>query len=300
MPAKLTLHAPQRATRSRLIRDGESLVVGRHPSCDLVIYDLRVSKRHAHLRWSDSGWKLEDLGSKNGTVVNGHPAHGVPLQDGDQISLGGLLATFERLTAAQAASLDTERLALLEASARLRRQVRDGSDPTDLLFCFLEATMELTRTDRGFILLVSSPGKLRAEVAAGLSPEEVQDERFLGSVGAVRRVLATEGSVVLSDVRTDPVLGKRPSVVSRGIASLACVPIRHEGTLLGVIYVDSRKLGPALTELELETLESMAEHVGAILTTSGAVGKMDRPSPAQGGGLVAQLQQRIEELLPAP
>ncbi len=300
MPAKLTVHAPQRATRSRVVRDGESLVIGRHPSCDLVVHDPRVSKRHAYMRWSDPGWTFVDLGSTNGTIVNCEPAHGAPLQHGDQISLGGMLVTFERLTAAQAATLDTERLALLEASARMRRQVRDGFEPADVLLCFLEATMELTRTDRGFILLLSPRGKLSAEVAAGLSPEEVRDERFLGSLGAVRQALASQESVVLSDVRADPILGKRPSVVSRGIASLACVPIRHKGTVLGVIYVDSRKLGTALTELELETLETMAEHVGAILTSSRDAGKMNRPSPPEEGGLVAQLQRRIEELLPIP
>src|SRR5437899_4271261 len=64
---------------------------------------------------------------------------------------------------------------------------------------------------RGFVLLVGADGKLRAEVAAGLSPEAVRDERFRGSVGAVRQALETGGPVVLSDVRADPRLGDRKS-----------------------------------------------------------------------------------------
>ena len=47
MPAKLTLHPPERASRFLVIRDGESLVVGRDPACGLVLKDPRVSKRHA-------------------------------------------------------------------------------------------------------------------------------------------------------------------------------------------------------------------------------------------------------------
>ena len=195
MPAKLTLHPPQRASRFLIIRDGESLVVGRDPGCELVIEDPRVSKRHAQLRWCDSGWTLEDLGSKNGTAVNGEPAAGAELRDDDAISFGGLAGRFERLTAAQAATLDMERLVRIETTARIRRGLHAELEPADLLLRFLEATMQLTRTDRGFVLLTCPAGKLRAEVAAGLSPEAVSDERFRGSVGAVRQARSEERRV---------------------------------------------------------------------------------------------------------
>jgi len=296
MPAKLTLFPPQRAARFLVVHDGESLAVGRDPGCELVIEDARVSKRHAEMRWSGSGWTLEDLGSKNGTTINGQAAAGAALRDGDTVSFGGLSGRFEKLSAAEAATLEAERLARMETSARIRRKLQAEPEPADFLLRFLEAAMELTHTDRGFVLLISPTGKLRAEVASGLSPAEVRDERFRGSVGAVRRAVESRGPIVLSDVRADPRLGKRPSVVSLGIAALACVPIRHEGRVLGVIYVDSRKLGPALPELELQTLESMADQMGAILAGSLASKRSD-PLPAAPDGLVAQLQERIEELL---
>jgi len=298
MPAKLTLYPPQRAARFLILREGESFVVGRDPGCELVIEDSRVSKRHAELRWSEAGWTIDDLGSKNGTTVNGQSAEGGALRDGDAISFGGLSGRFERLSAAAAASLEAERLERFETSARIRRRLRAEPEPADLLLRFLEAAMELTRTERGFVLLISPTGKLRAEVACGLSPEALRDERFRGSVGAVRQAVESRGPIVLSDVRADPRLGKRPSVVSLGIAALACVPIRHERRILGVIYVDSRRLGPALTELELQTLESMADQMGALLAGSMA-DKLSQTLPATADGLVAQLQERIEELLPA-
>jgi len=298
MPAKLTLHPPQRASRFLVVRDGESLLIGRDPACGLVLEDTRVSKRHAQLSWNGHGWTLEDLDSKNGTTVNGEPARGAELQDGDRISFGGLTGRFEPLTAAQAATLDTDRLARIQTSAQMRRRLTAEAEPVDLLLRFLESAMQLTRTERGFMLMMSADGKLRAEVAAGLSPEAVRDERFRGSVGAVRQALVTGGPVVLSDVRADPALGKRPSVVSLGIGSLACVPLRHDGRILGVIYVDSRKLGPTFTQLDLDILENMADHMGAIL--AGTTPSRDaRSTLAPEDALVAQLQQRIEELLPA-
>ncbi len=55
MPGKLTLYPAQRASRSLVIRDGETLEIGRDPQCGLVLEDTRVSKRHARLRWSPPG-----------------------------------------------------------------------------------------------------------------------------------------------------------------------------------------------------------------------------------------------------
>jgi hypothetical protein len=299
MPAKLTLHPPQRATRFLLLRDGESLEIGRDPECGLVLEDSRVSKRHARLRWTGSGWALQDLGSKNGTTVNGAPPAAGDLGDGDWISLGGLLGRFERLTAARAATLESERLARIQTSAEMRRRLGSDLEPVDLLLRFLESALEVTRTERGFVLVVESEGRLRAEVAAGFSAEDLRDDRFRGSASAVRQVLDTSAPIVVTDTRADPRLGKRPSVVALGIGSLACVPLRHEGRILGVIYVDSRKVGPAFTELDLEILEALAEHTAIVLAGSLLDRKLRhllRPAEA---GLVAQLQRRIEELLPA-
>ena len=299
MPVKLTLHPLQGPSRFAVVREGESLVIGRDPDCGLAIDDSRVSRRHAQLRWTGQGWALDDLQSKNGTSHNGESAHAREVKDGDEVSLGGLGATVALITDEQAAALASQGAAHAESADRMRSHLRDALAPADLLQCFLQAAMELTRTQRGFVVTVGPDGKLTAEAAAGLSPEAMQDERFQGSVGAVRQALEKRGPVVLSDVRSDPRLGKRPSVVSLGIASLACVPIRRGSTVVGVIYVDSRKPGPALSELELETLEDMAHHVGAILALSP---EAERPAgrPASRNSLVAQLQQRIEELLPAP
>lgn len=70
----------------------EPLVVGRLPDCDLVIDDPSVSKRHAALEWDSAVKKcqLADLGSRNGTLVNGGPlaAPEVNLKDGDVVSFG--------------------------------------------------------------------------------------------------------------------------------------------------------------------------------------------------------------------
>jgi GAF domain-containing protein len=280
--------------------DGETLEIGRDPACGLVVEDPRVSKRHARLDWTGSGWALADLGSKNGTTVNGLPAGGADLQDGDTISLGGLPARFERLTAAQAATLASERLASLQVSADMRRRLGPELEPVDLLLCFLELAREVTRTERGFVVVTDPDGKLRVEVAAGFTPEEVRHDRFRGSVGVVKQALETQGPVVIANLPADPRLGRRPSVMALGIGSVACVPLRQEQRMLGVIYVDSRRtLGPGFTGVDIEILEALADRTALVLAGALSARKIPQVLTADERGLIAQLQQRLDELLPA-
>jgi len=66
----------------------EVLTIGREPTCDIVIPDRQVSRVHARLERDPEGFTLEDLGSKNGTHVNGAPVSGrIRLRDGDLIQV---------------------------------------------------------------------------------------------------------------------------------------------------------------------------------------------------------------------
>jgi hypothetical protein len=66
----------------------EELVIGRHPSCDLVVADETVSRRHAQLTFRDGSWIVQDLSSTNGTRLNGQYVGRCRLHPGDQLGLG--------------------------------------------------------------------------------------------------------------------------------------------------------------------------------------------------------------------
>jgi DNA-binding winged helix-turn-helix (wHTH) protein len=84
------------------------LVVGREPSCDIVIADRQVSRQHARLMPTASGVTLEDLGSKNGTHHNGQLlTRPMLLEDGDIIQIA-LVQQFVYLSSDATVPLDSE------------------------------------------------------------------------------------------------------------------------------------------------------------------------------------------------
>ena len=66
----------------------ERVIIGRSEDCDVVLAERQVSRHHAQIRRLDNQHVLEDLGSKNGTYVNGREVTGpCTLQDGDEIQI---------------------------------------------------------------------------------------------------------------------------------------------------------------------------------------------------------------------
>lgn len=74
---------------------GERMVMGRHPNCHIVLDNAAVSRNHAQILESHGSYFLEDLRSRNGTLLNGEKIRGrTPLNDGDEIKVCDVLMSF--------------------------------------------------------------------------------------------------------------------------------------------------------------------------------------------------------------
>lgn len=71
--------------------------IGRLSECDIVINDQNVSRRHAELHATGDTYELVDLGSTNGSKINGQRVARQVLNDGDQVTFGALTLRFRRL-----------------------------------------------------------------------------------------------------------------------------------------------------------------------------------------------------------
>jgi hypothetical protein len=80
---------------NRIPLEGRVFSLGRQAACDVTISDPNVSRRHAEIRPEADGYLLVDLGSTNGTRVNGQRVAEHALRDGDQVGVGGVTLVFE-------------------------------------------------------------------------------------------------------------------------------------------------------------------------------------------------------------
>lgn len=104
-PILVAINGPLKGERWSLDRP---LVMGREPGCDVVIPDRQVSRFHARLTPGSTGIVLEDLGSKNGTHINGNLlSDQVVLQDGDTLQIAAA-QEFQFLSSDATMPLDTE------------------------------------------------------------------------------------------------------------------------------------------------------------------------------------------------
>jgi pSer/pThr/pTyr-binding forkhead associated (FHA) protein len=101
--APLEERARARAQTALLLLDGKRIVVGstgatlgRSRQCDIVLDDPNVSRQHAEIRPRGGSWVLNDLGSTNGSTLNGRRIdHAEVLKPGDEIKLGTAILAFE-------------------------------------------------------------------------------------------------------------------------------------------------------------------------------------------------------------
>ena len=87
MPSLFVFRGNDQGLRFEL--SAETLGIGRDTGNQIQIHDTEVSRRHAELRRSDKTYILADLGSSNGTYINGQRITTQPLATGDQLQVGG-------------------------------------------------------------------------------------------------------------------------------------------------------------------------------------------------------------------
>jgi two-component system response regulator AtoC len=128
---------------AQMLHESRVFTLGRGAECEVVIYDHSVSRRHAKLSF-DAGWRLEDLGSRNGTIVDGRRVgrgERVPLNLGSVASLGSATAVLQTA----------------ESSRSLPRpaDADKGGDATASTYVVRDAAMQ--RLDETVTILAPSP-----------------------------------------------------------------------------------------------------------------------------------------------
>jgi len=281
LQARLTAYPPDNAALTRSIGSGAALRIGRADDSGLRLDHASISRAHAELSEHDGAWQLRDLGSKNGTFVDGTQVTNTRLDHACWVRFGDVFCEFAPLSAAQVAADDSGRRARRAAATAHTARIEGLQRLDDLLDASLRGVLELAQCERGFILLDDDVGhghgySVRASLA--LDPTRLATREFCGSVGAVRRALEQRRSVVANDIGQEAWLASRASVAAAGLSALVCLPLLDGASVLGAVYADRVRPGPAITTLDLELLEAFAERAALWIAARRASKLLDSAS----------------------
>jgi hypothetical protein len=295
MPARFNAFPPDRAALTRLLEDGELYRIGRDDSCELRLDHASVSRMHATLDSSAGAWMLADNASKNGVRVNGAPVVQAHLRELAWFAIGDVYCSLEPIDTAAAARLRQQQESRRIVSHWLSDRLSPSLGTDALIAQTLDVVLELVGLERGFVLYAPPGEPLRVRAYRGMVTTEFGRAEFAGSVAAVEQALGAGRSVICCDTNESPWLGARPSVRLGGIRAVLCVPLQVARDCLGALYADSRRPGPAVTELDLELIETVAGHAAAVLSARQLRGEVaELLQAAAGAGLHAP---RWDELL---
>lgn len=298
MPARFSAYPPDHAALVCVIEEGKSHRIGRSAECELRIEHPSISRFHAEIAAiaDGSGWHLHDTGSKNGLRVEGHTTLSADFNGLAWFAVGDVHCQIEPIDTTAAAAFGAQREKLRSGSRELSAQLATHADIGTLIPQALDVVLQLSGLERGFVLYANEGEPLRVRAVRGIASTDIAKASFSGSASAMQRALVDGTPVVCCDTADSPWLGLRPSVRLGGIRALVCVPLQLEGKARGAIYVDSRKPGPPITELDLELLQNVAQQAASAIAVSQLQDELDRLLAT--GGDIEELAPRWDALRP--
>lgn len=268
---------------------GDSLVVGRAADADLTLADPFLSRRHSRFYRAGSTIYVEDLGSRNGTLLNGQRIQEPsPIVPGDTVKISGSLLTLQQeappaprvtqvddfledgtIFRSAAEVLDRQGSAdAAQGEAGLRRYadrlkllneihqaLGQSLSLEGLLGLILERALGHLRPDRGAILLKEADGELRP-AAIRSTTGDLAEMRFSRSL--VREVAEKNMAALVLDALTDVRFAEAPSILFSGVRSMIAAPLLGPEGTLGMIVLESRLHVRQFAEEDLELLVSLA------------------------------------------
>jgi adenylate cyclase len=310
------LDAPAAAPRLLLERaDGQRLeftldkmcTIGRHPSNLVQLEDREVSKEHAVIDLAEGAYRLRDLGSSNGTFVNGRRVVELRLRNGDEIRVGTTRLVFwlgagepiphraTGFTVAQqgpgaaasvvasvrsveaphfkpeAAIRDVDLLRSdyekLRAAMEFQRQVGAETDLSQILEKTLAASFDMLRADNGAILLKGPDGALHIEAVRRRNPDASAEEVVVSET-LLDRVMKKREGLLTADAIMDERFQSSKSILAQGIRSAMAVPLVSKGEVRGVLFLDTRERTGAFTDKDLGVLSAIGSQAAAALESA--------------------------------
>lgn len=299
MSAQLVVISGQLKGAAFALEEGE-ISIGREASNLIHLADSSVSRRHCIVEREAGTFKLLDLGSFNGTFVNGVPIKERVLEGGDQVAVGNILLLFHLQGAGAEAGLSAVELDELEpgtgpmmriedhASRYLSSGVTKWGEASERAAQDLSALLKISATLNSVSDVETLRRQLIETVFAAVPAERVAILLARGTVAdldssfgrhrssgegqpirisrtVAERVLQEGVAISSNDVPRNQAYSNAESLLTSRVCSLLCVPLTTGEKVVGLIYLDTSEPGVRFDEGHVQLLTAVASIASAAL-----------------------------------
>ncbi|MFN3413837.1 MAG: SpoIIE family protein phosphatase [Thermoanaerobaculum sp.] len=286
---RLAITLPDGSSVERTFLKGP-VTVGRAEDVTLCLEDPSLSRRHALFEPGPHGWTVRDLGSRNGTLLNGRPVSAAQnLRVGDTLALGQTRITVLECGApAEVADREMGETTLLKPVAKVLKDSGVGAlpvtadAPKETLRRYAERLSLLAKVHEALASQVTEEGLLTLvldQVFKQLHPDQAAiflkgedgsfacaasrcqehcDDKLLLSRSLVREVVDKKAAALVVDAFTDARFQHAMSLRAVGVRSILAVPLITEDVALGLLVCASRLAVRSFTQEDLEFVVPLA------------------------------------------
>jgi serine phosphatase RsbU (regulator of sigma subunit) len=264
--------------RRVVVLDKPTFTIGRRSANDLQLTGTDISRDHAEILRADDRYLVRDRGSRCGTYVNGaqvserHLAHGDKIQVGRTAGAQLVFLVHDRTSDSSSRAGASGIVGGFRQIATLLDALRGlGSNRVldEVLTLVMDAAIDVTGAERGFVMLANESGELELKLARMRGRMSLSVTRFDTSRKIPEQVFATGRRMVVADLREGNLADAHMGTIALGIRHVLCVPlllVRYvdqpgapiESRSTGVLYLDGREKGTLLSQTTRAALEALA------------------------------------------
>ena len=275
-------------------------IIGRDTKCDICLKDTKSSRHHARIHFEQDEALLEDMGSTNGTQLNGKPIFKTILHDNDEILIGDTLLKIsalkdnlfkdtsvqlhedgsstvivstvhhmeaDLLSGKETRSSQIEELilenTLLKKITEISQWISQKPAPNGLVHSILELMQTTLKADNACLLVWSEKNKdwiIRS--LSGIAPAS---KSVKISHTIIQQALNEGVTILSSDPFSDDRFDPSVSIISEGISSAICSPILIEQQFKAILFIDRRKKKEVFSSMDLRFAATVANLLGLYL-----------------------------------
>jgi transcriptional regulator with GAF, ATPase, and Fis domain len=251
--------------------------IGRAMGNDVCIEGGGVADFHAQIVFDGRDFNLSEVDRHGEIAINAKSKRRAKLVHNDRLNLGGPELVFSVYDEASLANKDKDdeagELAGLRKLHEFSQRLMEIKDVSELLKALMDAVIDVTHADKGFLLLVRGEGPEIA-VARNLRQQDIPPSVRHLSDSIVSKVIAQRRPVIVSDALHDAEFQGSESVMNLKLCSVMCAPLIVQGQLLGLLYVGNDNVVNLFEERSLDVLTIFAAQASLILQSALALDQL--------------------------